>query len=225
MSGFLNNELNIIARKDIFNRIIKTIEYCCYKMENDYTLTNEKIKNDERAIQNILYNKYIMNHEIKKKFGWFNFPIVFIIESPENYIEEKNTYLGRTDIKILSSNYVLNKNKNDYYIIECKRIDGSKTLNNEYLLNGVARFISSPIKYKSPNKKNALLGFVVKKINITENTNLISINNEKFFGTDISKITSSDDTKLFKYSSKYKTDNDYINLTHLFYDLSSIIKI
>ena len=54
-----------------------------------------------------------------------------------------------------------------YFIIECKRLDGNKTLNDKYKNEGINRFITK--KYSSYYGANGMIGFVVKKIDIDEN--------------------------------------------------------
>ena len=58
-----------------------------------------------------------------------------------------------------------------YYVIECKRIDGTSDLNKKYVKEGVARFVTQ--KYSSYYGRNIMLGFVVKKIDMSANAKLI----------------------------------------------------
>ncbi|MGW9530933.1 hypothetical protein ACWHAM_25070 [Paenibacillus terrae] len=61
--------------------------------------------------------------------------------------------------------------KKAYHIVECKRIDGTTTLNQKYITEGVKRFFSPAPqpKYSSYYLQNIMFGYVVQVIDIHEN--------------------------------------------------------
>lgn len=71
---------------------------------------------------------------------------------------------GRVDMRFLSPNCF---GVQDYFFgIECKRLDGTKHLSKEYVVNGIRRFTTG--KYPSYLGCNAMLGFVVCPIDLDE---------------------------------------------------------
>ena len=95
-----------------------------------------------------------------------------------------------------------------YYITECKRVDGSSDLNKKYVKEGVARFVTE--KYSSYYGRNIMLGFVVKKIDISSNVKLI----EEIQNADLSQqmhgnfefIESKDVTESYKCIIRYSLE-------------------
>lgn len=128
------------------------------------------------------------------------------------YNEDDDSVKGRTDIKVYNA-IERTKNTNSYYIIECKRIDGTNKLNKKYISNGINRFIENE-KYPSFKKVNGMLGFVVNSIDIEHKTKCFSdLKFHQFING-------------FKYSyiSNHKTTNSKnISLYHLMLDFSSKI--
>jgi hypothetical protein len=168
MMGFSDASLNDDFRSGLYKKIADKLICCCDLMKRDCLSSKHKIDDDEGKIRNRLLEKYLDDDDIRSKIGLDKLKIKFIPETPENFDEETDRYIGRVDMKIIGDNCF--KKSKDYYIIECKRIDGSSKLNNKYVKDGVSRFIEEPTKYKSYNKKNFMFGFVVKDISIPENT-------------------------------------------------------
>ena len=84
---------------------------------------------------------------------------------------------GRADIRVLptKAEYI---NDEEYYIIECKRLDsknlyGISGLNAEYVKNGICRFVSG--YYSTYYGCNAMFGFVVEHVDM-ENDIVNNIN-------------------------------------------------
>ena len=147
-------------------------------------------------------------------------PIRFLPEVPENYDMDNNTYIGRTDIRVLSSNWL--SNPKDYYIVECKRIDGTKSLNQKYVDEGIGRFVGDSPKYSSYNNQNIMLGFVVKEIDCSVVISDISNIHTNRIGSLIDK----DITIIENYKDYYLCESVYTNklyLSHIFYDISSAV--
>ena len=127
-----------------------------------------------------------------------------------------------------SNNYWVNKNKKDYYIIECKRIDGSTSLNKKYINEGVSRFVEEPPKYPSHHNKNIMFGFVVKNIDIPNNSIKISGMNKDKFGAisqgNLILVKTDVNEGLYEYISNYTLSSSSLQLLHIFFDFSSIVE-
>ena len=134
--------------------------YKCYELMIE---DNQLVPNLENNIRDMLLYEYLNNNEIRQKLNIDKF--LFDPEVPEKI--SKNS--GRTDIKIQT--YDTFQNTDNYYIIECKRLDGYSKLNKEYINNGINRFIKKEenYKYSSYNNINGMIGFVVKNIDIDKN--------------------------------------------------------
>jgi hypothetical protein len=181
---------------------------------------NIKLENKEEIIRNHLYIECFNNDIIMEKSGLENFR--FEPEIPENYNSDKKP-IGRVDLKIYSIETF--KTRKSYFIIECKRIDGSSNLNNEYINEGVSRFITK--KYSSSLKKNVMFGFVVKKIEIGNNAEKISQKEKEKFKRKVKNsfvIEKMSEKHKYIYKSDYLIDNSDLSLYHIFYDFSAIIK-
>lgn len=119
-----------------------------------------QLANDENTIRNE-FLKYLQDMSFKQSHELKN--LKFDKETSEN--------TGRADIRVLPTKdeYV---NDEEYYIIECKRIDsknlhGASGLNAEYVKNGICRFVSD--YYSTYYGCNAMFGFVVEQMNIDKN--------------------------------------------------------
>ncbi|WMX15268.1 hypothetical protein [Aureispira sp. CCB-E] len=187
----------------------------CYQMmiEDDVSL-----RNDENSIRDVLLLSYLKDNMIRRKLSIMHWQF-------EREVQEKHS-VGRTDIKVTSVNNLLNQEA--YYTFECKRLDDknlSKTygLNGKYIKDGIKRFTDK--YYLSHYRVNAMIGFVVKKINI--NTNILEIN--KLLKGSFSQIKTetnlvqSDIVKGFEHlyeSNHLDIDNDRLKIYHLMFDFS-----
>jgi hypothetical protein len=172
--------------------------YSCYIL---IKTNNKKIPNNENKIRDILL-QYLKDTKVRQRDC--------LIEG-YRFDKEVHEKEGRVDIKIISINDF--ENHDAYYIIECKRLDGTKTLNDAYNNDGIKRFTTS---YKSTTSKepyystyygiNGMIGFVVKKIDIDANMNKIG----DFFN-------SIEEGKL------YSSTHDNLKLYHLMMDFSGLI--
>lgn len=192
---------------NIFEFILTQIYSCYNKMLNDYS----SIENNENLIRNGLHKNYLENNQIREELQLT--PYLFDTEV-ELYNEDNDSVKGRTDIKVYNA-IERTKNTNSYYIIECKRIDGTNELNKKYVSNGINRFIENE-KYPSFKKANGMIGFVVNPIDIDQNT--------KYF-SDLKFHQFINDFK-YSYVSNHKTTNSKdITLYHLMLDYSGKILI
>ncbi|WP_051435889.1 hypothetical protein [Tenacibaculum sp. 47A_GOM-205m] len=187
-----------------FEYVISVIYTCYNKMLQNYSV----IENNENKIRNRLYKDFLK--PVKVKEGLSIDKWIFHPEVPE--IDDSYHEYGRTDIMLYLSDEYL-KSENAYYVIECKRIDGGKTLNDAYIQNGMNRFIGE--KYPVYNNKAGMLGFVVKSININDN----SVENLKLKKNNV--ISNAN----FEYISQHTTSSgkDFC-IYHLMLDFSSKIK-
>lgn len=200
-----------------FEKILSKI-YTCYQfMKNDKVV----LENDENKIRNTLVNCYINNHEIKKKIQleYFVFP-----EVPETQTT------GRTDIRIHNPNSFMNQNE-EYYIIECKRLDNRNTtgttgLNAEYIKEGINRFISK--KYSSYYRINGMIGFIVEELKIDENVKSINALLTTSFSSNDTKQAIIKDSFINDFEYHYHSihtdkDNEDLKVYHLMFDFSENI--
>lgn len=132
--------------------------------------------------------------------------------------------IGRMDIRVITPNFF--ENAKDYYNIECKRIDGSKKLNNLFVEEGICRFVLENPKYLSYNNKNIMLAFVVNNIDIEQNVkqiNQIQIGNKNIKMIQELKRNDMNRKQYHLYESRYVNEDQQLELSHMFYDLSSIV--
>jgi len=175
--------------------------YKCYLK----ILGNEaEVSKNENDIRDLFISEnYLENHEVKSELGVVEFQFDKEIETDD----------GRVDIRIFS---MINKMKGidkPYYFIECKIIKGDKTYNDYYIKNGINRFIQE--KYPAYLESNAMIGFVINKINISENTTYFK---------DLLPLIFIEGFE-FSYESNHKTtSHKKIKLYHLMFDFSSKIK-
>jgi hypothetical protein len=168
-----------------------------------------------------LVNQYINNSEIKRRIQleYFVFP-----EVPET------DTAGRTDIRIHNPNRFYNQE--EYYIIECKRLDNKKTngtsgLNAKYIKNGIGRFTSK--HYSSYHRVNGMIGFIIDDIEIhtnTENINSLLLKSFKSVKT-MKEITKDNFINNFEYqyhSVHTDKDNDELKVYHLMFDFNENIQ-
>jgi len=120
-------------------------------------------KNDENGIRDILLLDYINKKEIRHNLC-----------SIKGYRFDKEVDVndGRVDIKIITA--IDFEEFEEFYVIECKRLDGYSKLNTAYVNDGIKRFTTpykSPLKYYYPSNYgiNGMIGFIVKTINIDSN--------------------------------------------------------
>ncbi len=135
----------------------------------DQIIKNEDIKkNDmETFIRNVLVKNYLRNRANKEKFniGYLGFEV----ESGE--INKNNKTAGFIDIKVINLGKKDFLDEEEYYAIECKRLDGYSKKNRLYIKEGIYRFISG--KYSSKMPLAGMIGFIQRGIivDIVDNIN------------------------------------------------------
>lgn len=221
MAGFGDEILNAIVKESTYEKIGSYIFICCEEMKNDLYALEKKLPNDENKIRNHLLENYLDDNYCRRKHNMMMFH--FDSEIPEKYNEEALTYDGRVDIRIVSQNEWFG-NREAIYFVECKRIDGKNRLNNEYVLNGIKRFVVSPPHYSSYYRKNYMLGFVVRKIEIEDNIKKIDLIQQLDKEIDIiCNLLPKSTKKFYTYTCKYNMDEKVIELMHIFTDFSSVM--
>ncbi len=220
MGGFQNQLLNQNFKQNFYNIIITTLITSCKLMIENGCSNKLSIPNHEEKIRTHLLENYLENENIRCTIGLSDVPIRFLPEVLENYDVDTNTYIGRTDIRVLSSNWL--SNSKDYYIVECKRLDGTQSLNQKYVDEGICRFVGDTPKYSSYNNQNIMLGFVVKDIDCSVVISAITDIHTKKLGGIIAK----DITPIVNSKDYYLCESVYTNqlsLSHIFYNVSSVI--
>lgn len=216
--GFKNRNLNTKVVEKMLKNIIRSLLCASKQLVIDYQNELIKIENNENKIRDEIYRHYLKNKNfIEKNKIQFNFEK----EVEENFQGKGQPTLGRVDLKVFNGDIF--NDPDAYVIIECKRLDGKKHLNREYVNNGILRFIDDNPKYSSHYNCNIMFGFLVKE-NI-EQDNLVH---------EINKIQKEIDSFNIQQEIK-KEDNTYhsiyetkkfkkkLELYHVFYDFSSII--
>ena len=225
MKGFKNQILNEIARNNIYEDIINFVFLSLSQMKSNLLSNNKKIANDEEKIRTHLVENYLNNFAFKQSVNFDNLYLLFSAEALENYDPKNEEYFGRVDIKVININTL--SNPNSYYIIECKRLDGSNKLNQKFVTEGICRFVLKNPKYTSFYNKNIMLGFIVKNIDIVKNIN--EIDNIQVNNKDINIVKNmykceKDDKEYLLYRNEYQCQEKQIELSHIFYDLTEIIE-
>lgn len=216
MSGILNKNIIEALYWANFEKITNYILNICELVVEDYEKKRLKLPNDENKIRSIMVEEYMKKQ--KSVYGMSDYR--FEIETPENYVGN-GKHIGRVDIRILLKNDF--EKEDAYYVIECKRIDGTSDLNKKYVKEGVARFVTQ--KYSSYYGRNIMLGFVVKKVDMSANAKLI----EKIQNKDLDKHMHGNFEFIESigvvesYKCIYKIQSGEVELRHIFSDYSSIV--
>lgn len=216
MSGILNKNILEALYRANFEKITNYILAICELIVEDYEKKQLKLPNDENRIRSIMLEEYLKKQ--KCSYGMSDYR--FELEVPENYVGS-GQHIGRVDIRILLKSDF--EKEDAYYVIECKRIDGTSDLNKKFVKDGVARFVTQ--KYSSYYGRNIMLGFVVKKIDVSANALLIeeiqnSSPSEHMHG-NFELVKSDDVTE--SYKCIYQIQSGELELRHIFSDYSRIV--
>ena len=217
MGRFKNESNNAAVEQGVFDLILEHISACCETMRYDCRKTGELLYNHENKISNRLVERYLDMNAIGLRF---------ILEKTVHYDPNTDTLKGRTDIAVFSSDTLADRKA--YYSIECKRLNGRPGLNKKYVLEGVSRFVTPPSPiYHSYYGKNIMLGYIVKAMNVCENTEKIErFQRELLCGVKVGKMDFECEKNGFsRYKCFYRADgNLHVELTHLFYDFSGAMQ-
>ena len=186
------------------DRDLKYILNCIYHCYLDIISSEISIVNKENDIRDVfISDNYLDNHLIKEDLGIIHY----------KFDKEIQTKDGRVDIRVLDMIKTMQGEYKPYYYIECKRIKGDKVYNDKYIKDGINRFVEE--KYPTHYGVNGMIGFVVKSIDIAENT--------KYF-TDLKEYKFIEGLN-HSYASNHTTKlaRKKITLYHLMLDFSSLI--
>lgn len=213
----LKKEYREKIRKSIINKMNNYLLQSCYDMNEIYTKRGDKIQNNENIIRNILVEEFLNDDIYRKKWNMCSYR--FEIETLENYDFKSKNHIGRSDIKVIhQDDYFENKEK--YYIIECKRIDGRSALNKKFVDEGILRFTTK--KYSTYYGQSTMIGFIVKsKVDLQKNylkiidyQQTVKINSIETYRANQKHL--SFDT--IRYMNEAK-----LTIQYLFFDFSSVI--
>jgi len=219
MDAFKKDTTNIEYNDGFIQFIITQLIICSNKMKDDCAVDDSLFVNDERNIANRLVAEYLnATPNIYRYIG----------QTQESFCKEIGHFTGLADIRVIGNDYFYDDQA--YYIIECKRIDGTSSLNREYVKEGVSRFLyplENP-KYPSYYRQNIMFGFVVKVIDIPDNTEKI----DKLQATLLNEVKTthfelkqSDNSQYFLFSCLYQSSYiGQIELMHLFYNFADVIR-
>lgn len=125
---------------------------------------------------------------------------------------------GRVDLRFLPVNPY--EGQKVYYIIECKRLDGSNHLNKEYVEHGMKRF-KSPDKYSTRLGFNGMMGFLVNQLDVALTCG--SINTSLAAEEQLNAVAFST-SGCYAFESSLNTTLERVTLLHLWMDFSSVME-
>lgn len=218
MSGKINRTISEMLRQDDLEQLTGYIADICELLVADFTRGNRNLPNNENQIRSIMVEEYLDNDKVRSAHNMSEYS--FTPETQEHY-DGNGNYIGRADIRIkLKTDF---DKHNAYYIVECKRIDGSADLNKKYVEEGIARFVTQ--KYSAYYGKNIMLGFIVRRIDISKNTK--EIENIQNSSIDVHMHGIFDMVNQGKsheiYKCVYQLESGELELRHIFSDFSEIL--
>ncbi len=214
------SHINFVRQKE-FRSILKKIVLCYDIMCNDYSIGQLYLPNDENEIRDVLHYKYLNCKHIRNRVKLRSY--LFIPEVPENC--KQGDKRGRTDLRVIIKSRTFD-NPEEYFTIECKRLDGNDTLNNLYISKGIKRFIddNKPL-YSSHCQTNGMIGFLVQNVNIGSNVSKINtLLQNKYNSINTIDEISQEISIPNCYKSLHVSQNKPLQLYHLMLDFSQIIK-
>ncbi len=217
MAGFKNDSLNIEFGNNLLENIIEHLIKCSSAMKADCISTGKYLQNHEDRITDRLVAQYL-NAKAST--------IKFLPQAPESFNADKDSYDGRIDIKVVTNDWFDGNDDKRYYLIECKRVDGSLALNRKYINEGVSRFVGIAPKYSSYYKRNIMFGYIVQNIDIPQNVAAIDgLQASQLVGIICGSFSllSNINSEYYIYGCQYGNSPDSIELRHLFYNFSEVI--
>lgn len=178
-----------------------------YKIIKD---SKTDLNNNENDIRDEV-TKYLENNDYKERYT----STVKFFQVDTEVREGEN---GRTDIRFLQ--VIPYQGQKTYFTIECKRLDGKAFLSKEYVTHGVERFKDNK-KYASPLGCNAMMGFIVRTLNVDDTCNMI--NSHLTADECLAKMQEEIPEGCYKFESKHILDGS-ITLLHLWLDFSLCMK-
>jgi len=218
MSGFKNERYNCGYEHGLFNQVVRHLIEASNEMRVACSDENNPLPNHEDRITDRLVGKYLVNRHRNFRYA----PQV-----PVNFNDDRDRFDGRADIEVVTGNRFLG-NELVYFLIECKRIDGTADLNRKYITEGVARFTEHPPQYPAENGMAIMFGYVVSNgVDIADNTTKIeSLQHYHLHGVTAGSFASQEEkaSRYYVYNCKYTSEHlECVELKHLFYDFSEAI--
>ena len=212
------NDFKYLKNFNFDNLLNKTLELAIYSykhiLKNNRYIINEMDDDRENIYRSDLVR--VMNDS---RFELGLNCIILNKESEEDEGEGK----GRLDIKVQYTRlHEFDFNNEYYHTIECKRF-GEIPNYKDYYENGILEFIN--MKY-SPKTNNAGMICFVEKIpdNLNNITEIIEKLNNHLRNKNVNSLILFGHEFKYAYKSKHeRTNHDYIHLTHLFFDYTSIV--
>lgn len=220
MGGFESNFLKKILLQKYVNEITLILVSASARMQEE----QKGLPNNENKITYLLVEKYLKVEAKERALECQTQPFLFQAETPENFDEKENAYVGRADIKV--TNWCSLEQKEDFihFLIECKRLSQGNSLKRKYVTEGIARFVVEPEKYLSPNNANFMLGYIVQNGSVKKQVDGInSIQKEELILPETCDLRAN---KCFSpgnvYESLYRKSQGELLLRHIFLDLSAL---
>jgi hypothetical protein len=195
-------------KRAFYNAQLQGILYDVSVVYQSICSNGRKLPNDENAIRNE-FGKYFSNQVYKSQ-------TTTACRYYYDYESCLQNTCGRVDMRFLPLDcYGF---QDVFFAIECKRLDGTGHLCKEYVDNGICRFTTG--KYPTYLGCNAMLGFVVRAINL--NATIDKVNSHLAIDEQL-KAKNTLMTPMVSLESQHQTPQSFI-LYHLWIDLSNYIE-
>ena len=213
------SRIHFVKQKEFKNILAKIVK--CYEMMcNDCVTQKKTLPNNENQLRDILHYEYLNHKQIRAKIKLNQY--LFVPEVPEDC--KKDGTRGRTDLRVIIKSRTF-ENPQEYFTIECKRLDGNKSLNEAYIDNGILRFVNENPLYLSYYRTNGMLGFVVRNINVANNMNEIgSLLSNKHTKANVIDNIICENSVPCCYKSTHISQNKPLRLYHLMLDISHFVE-
>ena len=162
-----NSELYVIKS---FKNLLSAIAICYQKSLLDNISFEKEIDGKSNKLENQIRNR-LVDEYLEDPILGEELNLMLYTFTAEAAVIEKGKEKGYIDVKICISP-ISNINKKDFFVFECKNLDGESALNSEYVKEGIHRFVNE--KYPTNLKRNGMLGFIVKTCDIEKNTSKIN---------------------------------------------------
>ncbi len=202
----------------ILNGIIQSFEMMLIS-------TYPTLENNEDVITARLVENFLEEDSMQTVLDLKNYRF---IPEPAAY-NQQYLQIGYSDIRVIVTHRVgaFDTTKADY-IIECKRLDGGRHLNSEYVNKGICRFVEEKYTWKYIHKTSAMLGYVVNATSIPICVEAINqIGQKNNIARFIEPLTAFPARSGFNFS--YRSEHTTINgntaeIFHVLFDLSAKIR-
>lgn len=198
----------------------RTLQLFVFSYEKMLFSESFNLQEHEDNLRNLLVKKYLK--EYKKEFDVSH--LIFLCGMDSIAEDDEYKTLGRIDINIVNAGNLGNEDL--IFVFECKRLDGYSSKNNEYIDNGLCRFIEG--KYSRDMPFAGMVGFIQGFKNGCNANDLIDdvkniLKKHKTIKT-IQNLTFYSIKKTFEYSYRSRHGRDKrlpaIDLYHLFFDFT-----